>query len=125
MSGRSCVLHSPTATPTPPKEKSKKKTISRPKAPPTPPHLPHPPHPPHAPSACTRSPTTARPPAALAAAIEKRREAVEAQMRALDEGGAELLYSPRAAREAELAAAEGPKGRLFAVPQLSSLASWG
>ena len=44
------------------------------------------------------------PSAPLALAIEKRREAVEAQMRALDEGVAVLLHSPRAAREAELAA---------------------
>ena len=43
-------------------------------------------------------------PAALALAIEKRRLAVEAQMRALDEGLDAGIMSPRRAREAELEA---------------------
>ena len=46
----------------------------------------------------------ANPPAGLFAAIEKRREAVEAQMKAIEEGQI-ALYSPRAKREAEMAAA--------------------
>ena len=49
------------------------------------------------------------PPAALAIAIGKRREAVEAQMRALDEGLEVGFHSPRRAREAELAATRTKK----------------
>ena len=53
-------------------------------------------------------------PAALAAAIEKRRLAVEAQMRALDEGLEPEIMSPRRAREEAL---EADRKKKFAERQ--------